>query len=108
VKNCAAAAAALYVAETLVQGLQEKVSALEEETTRLKVAMAQRERLERQAIAVASTAAKARVRTVVTTRPGARITYPAMPLLPSKVSASIRCPSSYRFGCSIQLVTIAS
>jgi hypothetical protein len=85
VKTCAAAAAALYVAETLVHGLQDQLNSLQQEHAQLKAAIAQRERQDRQAIVIASASAK-RVRTVMATSPGARITYPAaMPLLPNKV-----------------------
>lgn len=83
VKTCAPAAAVLYVAETLVQGMQEQVSKLKEEVQHLKAAIAQRDARDRPAMAFASNAAK-HVRTVMVTRPGCRMTpRPAQPLLPA-------------------------
>lgn len=84
VKACAPAAAVLYVAETLAQGLQEQVSKLKEEVQQLRAAIAQRDAKDRQAMAVASNAAK-RVRTVMVTRPGCHMMpcRPALSLLPA-------------------------
>jgi hypothetical protein len=80
------AAAALFVSETELQGLKETVSTLKTEVLQLKAAAAARDAKERKAIAIVSTAAKQRVRAVIATQPGYRVTHPTNAATTSKVN----------------------
>lgn len=70
-------------------GLKDELNSLREETAKLKAALQHRDQQDRQAITIAHSSAKGRMRTLLSTRPGAHIIHPAQSLLPNKVKQAM-------------------